>query len=106
MAEDPDVFEDVPSNVRTLIEAIGFVDDMLEGDMLEVYRPLTEGKCMTCGSKLGETTILFVTHQGIVAGYCGGPCVQDMAILGWLQEQHEDITDGIKFRGGAGDTVE
>jgi hypothetical protein len=89
-----------------LIEHVGFVDKELGEDELEMYRPVTEGRCMTCKGPLGEQTVFFVTHNGIVAGYCSGPCVQDMAILGWLQEQHEDIVDNINFRGGRGDVPE
>ena len=105
-AQPLDGFEDVPSNLISLIEHVGLVTDHLEGDSLTAYEPLTQGKCMTCGSKLGELTVLFVHTRGIVAGYCSGPCIQDMAVLGWIQEQHDDIVDGINFRGGRGDVAE
>jgi hypothetical protein len=84
---------------------VGFVDKDLEGDELGMYLPLTQGLCMTCRGPLKSQTVFFVTHNGIVAGYCSGPCVQDMAVLGWLQEQHGDIIDSIEFRGGRGDVA-
>jgi hypothetical protein len=89
-----------------LIRVVGFIDDELEGNMAETYAPLPEGRCMTCHAELGKHTVLFVNVNGIVAGYCGGACAQDMAVMGWLQEQHDDIVDAVKFRGGAGDKPE
>jgi hypothetical protein len=99
-------FDAVPSNLRSLIEHVGFVDKQLETDEAEMYAPLTRGRCMTCKAQLGEQTVLFVTVNGIVAGYCGGACVQDLAVIGWLQEQFDDIQDSINFRGGRGDQPE
>jgi hypothetical protein len=106
VAEDLEGFEGVPDNMRSLIEHIGFITKELDDDEAEVYGPLLGGRCMTCHSPLGDQTIFFVTANGIVAGYCGGPCVQDMAVLGWLSEQHDDIVDNINFRGGRGDQPE
>jgi hypothetical protein len=89
-----------------LIEAVGFIDKELDEDEAEMYLPFTEGRCMTCKTPLGPQTLLFVTVNGIVAGYCSGPCAQDLAVLGWIQEQHDDILDGINFRGGRGDVAD
>lgn len=91
----------VPDNVRSLFEIIGVIDtsDSSE-DIQQIVAPLEEGMCMTCGTQLGETTVVIVNNKGITAGYCGGPCMQDMAVLGWLQEEHDDVVDRVRFRGG------
>ena len=99
-------FDGVPNNLRSLIKIVGFIDTELDEGMTEAYAPLTRGQCMTCHSPLGGNTVLFVTSKGIVAGYCSGPCVQDHAVLGWIQEQHDDLIDSISFRGGRGDEPE
>jgi hypothetical protein len=93
-------FADVPGNVRVLIQKIGFLEEeQLTDEMNEVYEPVRHGKCITCHNDLGEHTILLIATQGIMAAYCCGPCMQDYAVLGWLQEQHQDVVDAIEFRG-------
>jgi len=101
-----DVFAGLPSNMRGLLKHIGLLYDELEGEVAEVYEPLTRGLCMTCQIPLGEETILLVTKNGIVGGYCGGACYQDMITIGWLQEKYDDLQSSIQFRGGSGDAAE
>lgn len=97
----------MPDNVRSLFEVVGVIDTTdLEQGVQAILAPLEAGKCMTCGSPLGETTVIIINNKGITAGYCGGPCMQDMAVLGWLQEEHDDVVDRVKFRGGQGDQPE
>lgn len=104
---DPQDLGGVPANVASLIRSVGIIPPkLLEDDANEMLEPLREGYCMTCKSPLGRETILLVNSKGVVAGYCGGPCMQDMAVLGWITEAHDDIMDNIKFRGGKGDIPE
>lgn len=105
MPRPPDHVPDgVPANVATLLQSIGIIDEELVGDDAnEMLEALRRGFCMTCGCELGEQVVILVNNRGIVAGYCSGPCLQDQAVLGWIQEQHDDIVDSINFRGGKGD---
>lgn len=98
---NPDEFPLVPDNVRSLIEQVDFLDTSeLPDDISQVLAPAVAGFCMTCGAQLGNETALIITKRGINAAYCGGPCMQDMAVLGYLQEAHDDIKDRVAFRGG------
>jgi hypothetical protein len=93
-------FAEVPYNLKKLIKAIGFPTFAnIPDDEREVYERVQHGNCMTCCCKLGKNANFIVTRYGIVAGYCGGLCHSDMAVLGFLQEQHEVITSAIDFRG-------
>lgn len=98
-----DRFAGVPNNVRTLIEQIGFLGELENAEMEEIYDRFRQGRCMTCTGPLGEDTLLFVTRYGLVSAYCCGACAQDLAVSGWLQEQMDDIRDGVMFRAGRGD---
>lgn len=81
----------------------------------EIYHRMLTGCCATCGSALGATTMIVMgapyvdgetpeTH--VVMVFCGGACLQDMQITGWLQEVYDDINQRIQFRGGMGDRAE
>jgi hypothetical protein len=105
--DTPDPFQHVPDNMRSILDHIEFVpEDELSDDMNAVLAPARHGHCMTCKGELGDTTTIIVTKHGIVAAYCSGPCVQDMAVMGFLQEAYDDIVDAVKFRGGEGDGQE
>ncbi len=98
---------DVPANVATLMQSVGIIEeDQVGDDANEMLDPLRNGYCMTCGCELGAQIVILINNRGIVAGYCSGPCLQDQAVLGWIQEQHDDIRDNIRFRGGKGDVAE
>ena len=104
MEESHEPFEHVADSLKMLVDGVGLIEEeFADGDLEHVYQRLRAGTCMTCESELGEDTVLFVSRRGIVGGYCGGACMQDIAVMGWLQEQFDDIQDGIKFRGGKGD---
>lgn len=100
----PNKFKDMPRNLQSLVEGVGFAEfvDMSE-DEASIYDRVRHGLCMTCEGHLGKNSNFIISRIGIVGGYCSGQCHSDMAVLGFLQEQHDDITSAIKFRGGGGD---
>lgn len=100
---DPDAFPDVPEEIRTLLTTVPWneppssdEDDQTHQLWLQVHN----GCCMTCGGPLKHHTILVINHLGVCAAYCTGVCLTDMGVIGWLQEQHDDVVDKVKFRGG------
>lgn len=94
-------FEHVPANVASLIEHVGIIEsEGLEDDVNELVDRGRAGCCMTCGTELGSDIILVVNKRGVVGLYCGGACLSDMGIMGWLEEQYQDVVDRVKFRGG------
>lgn len=96
-------FNDLPVNLYALVDAVGFAEfDLPDKDEQAVYGRAKEGRCMTCGNKLGKEANFIVTRSGIVGGYCGGVCHTDMAVMGFLQEQHADLLERIQFREGGG----
>ena len=106
MAQNPDdvdkasPFSKMSHNLQKLVKAVGFASfEGMGDDEQQIYSRVQQGKCMTCGTELGLSSNFIVTRHGIVGGYCGGQCHSDMAVLGFLQEQHDDITTSIDFRG-------
>lgn len=102
---DEPQFEELDDMLKEIINTVEFCPPP-ENDTQEIYNVLLSGKCMACRNTLGTDTVLLLNKRGVVAGYCSGPCVQDIAVLGWLQEQEQDVVDSIQFRGGRGDTPE
>lgn len=114
----------IPTQIEELLEQYGvhvpseIQKELEEGNINgagEVYHRMLTGCCATCGSELGDTTMIVMgapyvdgqrpeTH--IVMVFCGGACLQDMQITGWLQEVYDDINQRIQFRGGMGDRAE
>lgn len=97
--------DDVDENIRTLIEQVGVhvPSEFKEPGEEELYENMLEGKCVTCGSELGEHTMVMLNRSGIIALFCQGQCATDMQVVGWLNEAYQDIQQSIEFRGGAGD---
>lgn len=77
-----------------------WVPDTAEEDEQEVYIRALKGHCMTCDGPLSDLTMLAVNKAGIVMVYCCGQCYTDMQLVGWIEEQYQDLVDAIKFRGG------
>lgn len=93
-------FPHLPRNMRALIKYIGFPNfDRMPDDEKEIYDLARNGHCMTCKGSLGENANFIVNKFGIVGAYCSGVCHSDMAILGFLQQTHDDITSQVRFRG-------
>lgn len=96
-------WETVPDKVRELAEAAGLLDELADPDTEAMYNKTRLGICMTCNSELGDNAMLLINQSGLGAAYCGGPCLQDLALVGWLGEQHDDVIQRIDFRGGRSD---
>jgi len=104
---DLNTFAEVPVELQTLFLDPGIIaTDDLDADANEITAHMRAGTCMTCQATLGSSTVLIVNKKGIGAAYCGGACLQDMAVLGWLQEETSDIVDRVQFRGGHTDDAE
>lgn len=104
---DLEEFEGVPDNIKSLVESIGVIGtDALEPDVRDMVERFVHGDCMTCGTKLGSNTVVIINKVGITAMYCGGACLSDMGVMGWLEEQYQDVMDNVQFRGGKGDTTD
>lgn len=98
-ASEGNHFMELPRNLRKLVEAVGFpeITDM-DDDEARIYDLVRHGRCMTCERRLGKHANFIITKIGIVGGYCSGVCHADMAVLGYLQEQHQDLSQRIDFR--------
>jgi hypothetical protein len=93
---------EIPENIQGLLDDIPLVDaDTPEEEL--IYSRAKDGNCMTCQAALGEDTMIVIASTGIIYAACGGACLTDMQVIGWLEEQHQDIVDKVKFRGGEGD---
>lgn len=100
MSEEGNPFQDVPENVMSLIERVGWADVSNEEHKAVLEERCKVGKCMTCEGSLGQQTILVIDTVGIITAYCTPPCFQDMSVLDWLSETYDDIVQQVKFRGG------
>ena len=86
--------------MRALVKYVGFPDFTHMGDDEQrIYDLVRNGRCMTCEQPLGEHSNFIISRAGIVGGYCSGVCHSDMAVMGFLQQVHDDLTEQIKFRG-------
>lgn len=98
----PKLGDDVPESIKELIQEIGFfIPDQLQGDEPLVYNRAVQGQCMTCSAECADTTMVVLNRAGVIMIYCGGTCYSDMQVMGWLEEQHSDMVQAVKFRGGA-----
>lgn len=103
MANDADApdFHLLPKNLHALVKSVGFPDfTEMDEDEKHIYDRVRHGNCMTCGKKLAGDANFIITRHGIVGGYCNGVCHSDMAIMGYLQEEHHDLSQRIAFREG------
>jgi hypothetical protein len=92
--------EGIPASIRRILDSEGiFIPDGLNEDQREVFEWALNGHCMTCRNELGPATMLLVIQQGVVGVYCQAMCMSDMQVIGWLGQQHQDLTERIQFRG-------
>lgn len=99
-ADEPD-FHLLPKNLRVLVKNVGFPNfTNMSDDEAEIYDRVRAGHCMTCNKLLAADANFIVTRHGIVGGYCNGICHSDMAVMGYLQEQHDELSQRIAFREG------
>jgi hypothetical protein len=68
-----------------------------------VYAPMLNGRCLACHSPLAENTMAILTKHGITMLFCGGQCLTDYNVMGWLSEQYDDMKQAMEFRGGNAD---
>jgi len=93
-------FENLPENMRALLDVVGIAHVTVEDqDEQRIYTLLKEGRCMLCANPVEEDAVFLVARHGIVGIFCAGKCATDMAVLGFLQEAHDEITSAVKFRG-------
>jgi hypothetical protein len=93
--------------MQSLIDHVGvYIPDDVDEDVREVLKRGLDGHCMACNGELGSNVVAVVKQEGVIALYCGGACLTDHQIVGYLEEQHDDVVEAIKFRGGAGDQPE
>src|SRR5262252_4946751 len=86
--------------MRDLVEGVGFVEIEIEDpDENAIFELMKNGRCMLCKNELAENSNFILTRFGIAAAYCCGQCHSDMAVMGWIQEQFDDIQSAVKFRG-------
>lgn len=86
-------------NMKKLVEQVGFGDfSDLDEDEGKIYERMKHGRCMTCEKPLGKDANVIVTRVGIVGAYCSGVCHSDMAVMGYLQETFDDITEKVALR--------
>lgn len=74
--------------------------------ILEVFHRPIHNKCMHCEGQLEGETSVVANESGILAVFCSTACLQDINVIGWIEEVHDDLKSAAKFRGGSGDVVE
>lgn len=101
---DPDLEPDVPDAVRDTVSSLGgiYVPDNLPRPVREIYERAGQGRCMTCGIRVGEEAVVSVNALGAIHLFCGHVCNTDMMVKGYLEEQYDDISQRIEFRGQRG----
>lgn len=99
----------LPDNLRDFLTGNLWAEidqDDDQGNMRKMVEAGKAGRCMACGASLGPTTLVLMSSQGIGAVYCGGVCITDLQVLGYLQEAHEEIIHRIGFRGQSEERAE
>ena len=94
----------VPTIIVDLIEHFEgiFVPPGLVVEPDSPHDRMLKGRCVACAAKLGPNTTAFVTKHGVTMLFCGGVCTADFAVLGFLAQTYDDITEQLRFRGGQG----
>jgi hypothetical protein len=92
------------ANSQTPIERAGgiFIPPGVEASPDSPYDRMLKGRCVACDAHLKSNTIAFVTKHGVTMLFCSGVCCSDYAVIGFLAQTYEDITQQISFRGNNG----
>ena len=100
----PELDADVPEAVREVFEHFEdvHVPENLPKEVRSVYERGLAGRCMMCGGRLGEETIVLVNVVGINQVYCSHKCDQDMNVMGYLTQEYDDLKERVEFRGAGG----
>ena len=100
MTEDEVDPNEVPDVVEQVIQQLGvFVPEHLSTNARAIYSRMLNGECMGCGGELKAQTIAMVSGLGVIGVFCGGQCVSDWQVLGWLREAHDDMNETLNLRG-------
>jgi hypothetical protein len=96
--------DDIPEHIAQLLEDNGiFVPEgVSRATREEIYTPMLNGRCMACKGELARDTIIVITKHGITMVFCGGACLSDYNVVGWLSTTYDDIMQQMNFRGGQG----
>jgi hypothetical protein len=102
--DDEQPEDDVPELVIEVIERAGgiFIPPGVEASPNSPYDRMLKGRCVACDAHLKSNTIAFVTKHGVTMLFCSGVCCSDYAVIGFLAQTYEDITQQISFRGNNG----
>lgn len=100
---DVELADDVPERIKEVFEHFGgfFIPDETNKEIKDIYRQVLRGRCMTCNSKLGDTTHITINPLGITEAYCCMQCHQDMMVMGWISIEYDHIKEAVEFRGRA-----
>jgi len=93
---------EIPQAIEYMLDHIDLVKAPDEGNPVvkATYDRMENRQCMLCGGHLGEETMIAVNRYGVFVMVCGGACFTDLPVLHWIQEQHEEMNEQIRFRGG------
>jgi hypothetical protein len=69
-----------------------------ESDELDSYERAARARCMTCGDKLEEATIIIIDSRGIMGIWCSGQCLQDIHAISFLRQVEDHVLEGIESR--------
>jgi len=96
-----DLGDAVPDAVRDVANHFGdlHVPEDLHKEVRTIYMLGAAGKCMMCGRPVAEEALIVVNTLGINQLWCSHKCMQDMNVMGWLQQMYDDIKEAVEFRG-------
>lgn len=104
---DQESANEIPERLDEIIDELGvFVPPDENPASAVVFERMLDGHCATCGAELGENTFAIIGQPigtdkvMAVMLFCGGACMSDMQVLGWMQTEHDGMVQAIKFRGG------
>lgn len=106
LGEGPvDGLDDIPDIIARLCNEYGIYvpSNVTMATYNEVYAPMLNGRCLACHSPLAENTMAILTKHGVTMLFCGGQCVTDYNVMGWLSEQYDDMKQAMEFRGSNAD---
>lgn len=100
---------EIPARIDELITEFGiYVPSDAEGEMLQIYENMQNGRCATCEATVGEEAWVVLQKPKALADpvvimiFCGGACATDMQVMGFLGQTYDDIKQQVEFRGGQG----
>ena len=85
-------------NMITDLEGMIYLPN--EGDdEMEPYQHAIRGKCMACGSVLGEQTILLADGRGLLGIWDTPECMANIHAVSFLRRVEESLVDAIDAAG-------